>query len=131
MIDFAINDLLSGWVPELKGSDYRFDVPGGRKGRVSAPHPFSIAGSRAIPKMYWRRALPMTEYVMSREKYLYAIDENERDSGPLRTSGEALPWRSPKSHQLTTSPPGRTPDSREASNLTFRALTGASAADSR
>ncbi len=74
MIDFAMNDAYSGWVPELKGFDYRFDVPGTVK-VVSALHALGVALVRGDREIYRRRALPLIEYVMSREKYLYSTDE--------------------------------------------------------
>ncbi len=74
MIDFAMNDAYSGWVPELKGFDYRLDVPGTVK-VVSALHALGVALVTGDREIYRRRALPLIEYVMSREKYLYATDE--------------------------------------------------------
>lgn len=81
MVDYAMNDFYSGWVEELKGSDYRFDVPGTVK-NVSALHPLSVALVRDNVDIYRRRALPMIEYLMSREKYLYATDENITQQNP-------------------------------------------------
>lgn len=81
MVDYAMNDFYSGWVEELKGSDYRFDVPGTVK-NVSALHPLSVALVTDNVDIYQRRALPMIEYLMSREKYLYATDENITQQNP-------------------------------------------------
>ena len=72
-IAYAMNDVASGWVAELKGSDYTTDVPGTVK-NVSALHPLSIAIITDNQQIYNRRALPMIEYLMSREKYLYSED---------------------------------------------------------
>jgi hypothetical protein len=74
MIAFAMDDAYSGWVPELKGFDYRWDVPGTVK-VVSALHALGVALVTGDREIYRRRALPLIEYVMSREKYLYATDE--------------------------------------------------------
>lgn len=74
MIAFAMNDEFSGWIPELKGSDYATDVPGTVK-NVSALHPLSIALVTDDEAIYRRRALPMAEYLLSREKYLFATRE--------------------------------------------------------
>jgi len=74
MIAFAMDDAYSGWVPELKGFDYKWDVPGTVK-VVSALHALSVALVTGDREIYRRRALPLIEYVMSREKYLYATDE--------------------------------------------------------
>lgn len=71
MLAFAMNDTYSGWNENLKASNYQFDVPGTVK-NVSALHPLSLylfTGDEAILK---RRAIPMIEYVMSREKFLYS-----------------------------------------------------------
>ena len=74
MIAFAMDDAYSGWVPELKGFDYKWDVPGTVK-VVSALHALGVALVTGDREIYNRRALPLIEYVMSREKYLYATDE--------------------------------------------------------
>jgi hypothetical protein len=74
MIDFAMDDVYGGWVKELKGSDYKFDVPGTVK-NVSALHPLSIALTTGNQEIYDRRALPMIEYMMSRQKYLYSVSD--------------------------------------------------------
>lgn len=74
MIAFAMDDAYSGWVPELKGFDYKWDVPGTVK-VVSALHALGVALVTGDREIYRRRALPLIEYVMSREKYLYATDE--------------------------------------------------------
>ncbi|MCG2613375.1 hypothetical protein LZZ85_03750 [Terrimonas sp. NA20] len=75
MLDFAMNDVYSGWNKELKASDYQFDVPGTVK-NVSALHPLSIAMITGSDEIMQRRALPMIEYVMSREKFLYSTSDS-------------------------------------------------------
>ncbi len=74
IVDYATDDVYSGWVAELKGSDYRFDVPSAVK-NVAASHVLSVALTTGAPELYRRRGLPMLEYLLSREKYLYADDE--------------------------------------------------------
>jgi hypothetical protein len=74
MLDLAMNDVYGGWNKELKASNYQFDVPGTVK-NVSALHPLSLylfTGNEDILK---RRALPMIEYVMSREKFLFSTSD--------------------------------------------------------
>lgn len=71
MVDFAMNDKVCGWIAEQKGSDYSTDVPGAVK-NVSALHPLSIALITDNEDIYRRRALPMTEYMLSRQKFLFA-----------------------------------------------------------
>ena len=78
MIDLAMNDIYSGWRADLKAFDYKTDVAGSVK-LVSALHPLSVALLRDDPEIYRRRALPMTEFLLSREKYLFS--ENETITG--------------------------------------------------
>jgi hypothetical protein len=72
MIAFAMNDTYSGWVDDLKGFDYTTDV-GGTVKVVSALHPLSVALLTDNREIFRRRALPITEYLMSREKYLFSL----------------------------------------------------------
>jgi hypothetical protein len=81
MVEYAMSDVYSGWMEELKGSDYKFDVPGTVK-NVSALHPLSVALTTGNPEIYRRRALPMIEYLMSREKYLYAVNDQIMAQNP-------------------------------------------------
>jgi len=74
MLDFAMNDVYSGWNENLKASNYQFDVPGAVK-NVSALHPLSIALLTGNQQILKRRALPMIEYVMSREKFLFSTSD--------------------------------------------------------
>jgi hypothetical protein len=81
MVDFAMNDTYSGWNEELKAFDYSTDVKGTVK-LVSALHPLSLALIKDDPEIYRRRALPMIEYLMSREKFLFTQDEKEKSQSP-------------------------------------------------
>ncbi|MGH9838146.1 MAG: hypothetical protein ACREEM_05120 [Blastocatellia bacterium] len=81
MIAYAMDDHYSGWVEELKDFDYRRDVPGTVK-VVSALHPLGVALVTGDEEIYRRRALPAIEYVMSRQKYLYATDESITKQNP-------------------------------------------------
>lgn len=74
MLNYAMNDLYSGWVADLKGSDYRFDAPNTIK-NVSALHALGLAMVTGNENIYNLRALPMIEYVMSREKFLFSIED--------------------------------------------------------
>lgn len=80
MIDFAMGPY-GGWVEELKGADYVQDAVGTVK-NVSALHALGVALSTGNIEIYRRRALPMMEYVMSREKYLYSISDTIRLQSP-------------------------------------------------
>lgn len=79
MLDLAMNDVYSGWNETLKASNYQFDVPGTVK-NVSALHPLSIAMITGSDDIMKRRALPMIEYVMSREKFLYSTSDSDHQA---------------------------------------------------
>ena len=81
MVGFAMDDAYSGWNAELKGFDYRADVPGTVK-VVSALHPLAAALIRDDPEIYRRRALPLAEYMLSREKFLFSINPGETKQSP-------------------------------------------------
>jgi hypothetical protein len=81
MIGFAMNDRYSGWEEEYKAFNYRFDAPGTVK-MVSALHPLSLSELTGDIDIYKRRALPLIEYIMSREKFLFAIDTSQKIQNP-------------------------------------------------
>jgi SSS family solute:Na+ symporter len=81
MIDYAMDDFYGGWVDSLKGFDYSWDVLSTVK-VVSALHPLSIALTTGNMEIYRRRALPLMEYVMSREKYLYSVHDSITSQNP-------------------------------------------------
>jgi hypothetical protein len=81
MIAFAMNDTYSGWVDDLKGFDYTTDV-GGTVKVVSALHPLSVALVTDNREIFRRRALPVTEYLMSREKYLFSVAPDIEGQNP-------------------------------------------------
>jgi hypothetical protein len=70
MTAFAMDDAHSGWDADLRGFDYNTDVKGSVK-VVSALHPLAAALIQDDPEIYRLRALPITEFLMSRTKYLY------------------------------------------------------------
>lgn len=89
MIDFAMNDRFSGWEEEYKAFNYHFDAPGTVK-MVSALHPLSLSVLTGDTDIYKKRALPLIEYVMSREKFLFAIDTAQKMQNPsFRLKGPA------------------------------------------
>ncbi len=81
MIAYAMNDRYSHWIADLKGSDYTTDVKGTVK-NVSALHPLSVAFVTDNEDIFKRRALPMTEYLLSREKYLFSLSEGITHQSP-------------------------------------------------
>jgi hypothetical protein len=80
MIDFAMDDRFSRWNEELKGYDYTTDVPDSIK-NVSALHPLSIALLTDREDVFRRRGLPMLEYLLSRQRYLYGLREDVKGQG--------------------------------------------------
>lgn len=81
MVQFAMNDFYSGWNEELKAFDYTTDVKHTVK-LVSALHPLSLAVITDNEEIYQRRAKPMIEYLMSREKYLFSSIEGVTRQSP-------------------------------------------------
>jgi hypothetical protein len=79
MLDFAMNDVYSGWNETLKASNYQFDVPGTVK-NVSALHSLGLAMVTGNEEILRRRAIPMIEYMMSREKFLYSTSDTPGQS---------------------------------------------------
>ncbi len=83
MVEFAMDDAHSGWDADLKGFDYNTDVKGTVK-VVSALHPLSLALIEDDPEIYRLRALPITEFLMSRTKYLYNALPDEAGQNAAR-----------------------------------------------
>jgi hypothetical protein len=83
MTEFAMDDAHSGWDADLKGFDYNTDVKGTVK-VVSALHPLAAALIQDDPEIYRLRALPITEFLMSRTKYLYNALPDESGQNAAR-----------------------------------------------
>ncbi|MBB6091314.1 hypothetical protein HNQ60_000160 [Povalibacter uvarum] len=89
MVDFAMDDAHSGWNADLRGFDYNTDVKGTVK-VVSALHPLALALIQDDPEIYRLRALPITEFLMSRTKYLYnALPEEAGQNAARDMKGPA------------------------------------------
>jgi hypothetical protein len=86
MVDFAMDDEYSGWIKEWKGCDYLQDAPGTVK-NVSALHPLSLALTMGSKEIYRKRALPMMEFMMSRQKYLFGLDTTNYQSPSMYLKG--------------------------------------------
>ena len=90
MIDFQMDDVYSRWSTDMKGFDYSTDVASTVK-NVSGLHPLSAAIITDNQGIYTRRALPMIEYLMSREKYLFSVNKNITQQNPSsRMMGPAV-----------------------------------------
>ncbi len=81
MIDFQMDDVYSRWSIDMKGFDYSTDVANTVK-NVSSLHPLSAAVITDNKGIYTRRALPIIEYLLSREKYLFAVNKNIKRQAP-------------------------------------------------
>ena len=83
MTEFAMDDAHSGWDADLRGFDYNTDVKGTVK-VVSALHPLAASLVQDDPEIYRLRALPITEFLMSRTKYLYNALPDEAGQNAAR-----------------------------------------------
>jgi len=71
------------FVDSLKGFAYSTDVPGAVK-NVSSLNPLELAIVRDDKEMFDKRAYPLMEFMLSREKFLFAIDSNQKIQSPSR-----------------------------------------------
>jgi hypothetical protein len=79
MIDYA----LGPWArfnDDLRGCSYDTDVPGSVK-NVSALHPLGVALVTDDEQIFARRAQPIFEALLSREKFLFTTDPNIKGQG--------------------------------------------------
>ncbi len=71
------------FVDSLKGFAYSTDVPGAVK-NVSSLNPLGLAILRDDQEMFEKRAYPLMEFMLSREKFLFALDSNQKIQSPSR-----------------------------------------------
>ncbi|WP_235884335.1 hypothetical protein [Pedobacter hiemivivus] len=71
------------FIDSLKGFAYSTDVPGAVK-NVSSLNPLELAIVRDDKEMFDKRAYPLMEFMLSREKFLFAIDSNQKIQSPSR-----------------------------------------------
>lgn len=71
------------FVDSLKGFAYSTDVPGAVK-NVSSLNPLELSIVRDDQEMFDKRAYPLMEFMLSREKFLFAIDSNQKIQSPSR-----------------------------------------------
>ncbi|MEM1166115.1 MAG: hypothetical protein AAGI30_07465 [Planctomycetota bacterium] len=83
MIDYAMSHY-SRFNEELRGCSYDTDVPDAVK-NVSALHPLSVAIVTDDERIYHERALPIWEYLLSREKLLFNLDPSVTTQSPSRS----------------------------------------------
>lgn len=90
MIDYGMSDY-SWFIDELKGCAYSTDVPGAVK-NVSALNPLNIALVADDESIFQKRAYPIAEYLLSREKFLFSLDPKQKVQSPSRAlKGPAAP----------------------------------------
>ena len=90
MIDYGLSDF-SWFVDELKGCAYSTDVPGAVK-NVSALNPLNLALVADDAAIFTRRAYPILEFLLSREKFLFSLDPKQKIQSPSRAlKGPAAP----------------------------------------
>lgn len=71
------------FVDSLKGFAYSTDVPGAVK-NVSSLNPLELALVRDDSVMFEKRAYPLTEFMLSREKFLFSLDSLQKIQSPSR-----------------------------------------------
>lgn len=71
------------FVDSLKGFAYSTDVPEAVK-NVSSLHPIELALVTDDTAIFEKRAYPHIEYMLSREKFLFALDSTQRIQSPSR-----------------------------------------------
>lgn len=71
------------FIDSLKGFAYATDVPGAVK-NVSSLNPLELSIVRDDKEMFDKRAYPLMEFMLSREKFLFAIDSNQKIQSPSR-----------------------------------------------
>ncbi|WP_257668883.1 hypothetical protein [Parapedobacter tibetensis] len=82
MTDYALSHY-AWFIDSLKGCAYSTDVPGAVK-NVSSLNPLNIATVTDNPRMFEERAYPTMEYMLSREKFLFSLDKEQKIQNPSR-----------------------------------------------
>lgn len=85
IIDYTLSSY-SNFIDSLKGCSYSTDVPGSVK-NVSSLNPLSIALLADDEEIYRKRAYPILEYMLSREKTLFCLDTSQKIQSPSRKMG--------------------------------------------
>lgn len=82
MVEYIMSDY-SWFVDSLKGCAYSTDVPGAVK-NVSSLNPLELALVTDSKSLFDKRAYPIMEYQISREKFLFSMDKNQKNQAPAR-----------------------------------------------
>lgn len=82
IIDYSLSDY-AWFVDKLKGSAYSTDVPGAVK-NVTSLNALELAIVTDNKQMFETRAYPTMEYMLSREKFLFSLDPEQKIQSPSR-----------------------------------------------
>lgn len=82
MIDYGMSHY-SWFIEELKGCAYSTDVPGAVK-NVSSLNPLNLALITDDEEIFQKRAYPILEFMLSREKFLFSLDPKQKIQSPSR-----------------------------------------------
>lgn len=82
MLDYGMSEY-SHFIEDLKGCSYSTDVPGAVK-NVSSLNPLNMALITDNRDIYQHRAYPLMEYMVSREKFLFSLDREQKIQNPSR-----------------------------------------------
>jgi hypothetical protein len=88
MIDYGMSHY-SWFIEELKGCAYSTDVPGAVK-NVSSLNPLNLALITDDEEIFQKRAYPILEFMLSREKFLFSLDPKQKIQSPSRVITFAL-----------------------------------------
>ncbi|WP_127124877.1 hypothetical protein [Pseudoflavitalea rhizosphaerae] len=82
IVDYSLSHY-AWFIDSLKGFAYSTDVPGAVK-NVSSLHPLELALVMDDSVMFEKRAYPLMEFMLSREKFLFALDSTQKIQSPSR-----------------------------------------------
>lgn len=82
IVDYSLSKYAL-YVDSLKGCAYSTDVPGAVK-NVSSLNPIELAMVMDNQKMFEKRGYPLMEFMLSREKFLFSLDSNQKIQNPSR-----------------------------------------------
>jgi hypothetical protein len=82
IVDYSLSHY-AWFIDSLKGCAYSTDVPGAVK-NVSSLNPLELALVRDDSLMFEKRAYPLMEFMLSREKFLFALDSTQKIQSPSR-----------------------------------------------
>lgn len=85
IIDYTLSPY-SNFIDSLKGCSYSTDVPGSVK-NVSSLNPLEVALISDDAEVYDKRAYPIMEFMLSREKTLFCLDTTQKVQSPSRKMG--------------------------------------------